>query len=65
MPQQKLPYFTKLAPDVRAALRRYKDVVGVPEAVQIDKALREWLEQRPEAWPQKADRRRAGTRKRP
>jgi hypothetical protein len=47
----KIPYFTKLARDVREAMRRYKDVVGVPEAVQIDRALREWLAERPEAWP--------------
>jgi hypothetical protein len=46
----KIPYFTKLSRDVREAMRRYKAVVGVPEAQQIDRALREWLDDKPEAW---------------
>jgi hypothetical protein len=49
MPQQKVGYFTKLDPELREAMRRYKEIVGVPEAQQIDRALREWLGARPEA----------------
>jgi hypothetical protein len=30
-------------------LRRYKAAIGVPEAEQIDRALREWLGERPES----------------
>ena len=73
MAQTKRPYFTKLDPALRAAMARYKEVVGVPEAQQIDRALREWLAERPEAWPlpkvkgakgaTRADRQRAPTRK--
>jgi hypothetical protein len=47
----KVGYFTKLDPELREALRRYKVAVGVPEAEQIDRALRVWLGERPEAWP--------------
>ncbi len=77
MPPTKVAYFTKLDPELRDAMRRYKEVVGVPEAQQIERALREWLGERPEAWPlpqaapaktrgaKKADRKRASTRKRP
>lgn len=50
MPQTKIAYFTKLDRDLREAMRRYKEAVGVPEAQQIERALREWLGQRPEAW---------------
>jgi hypothetical protein len=50
VPLKKVPYFTKLDPTLREALRRYKVAVGVPEAQQIDRALREWLGTRPEAW---------------
>ena len=70
-PRKKIPFFTKLDPELREALRRYKTVVGVPEAEQIDRALREWLGERAEAWPlpspkgaMKSARKRAGTRKR-
>jgi len=48
--RNKLPFFTKIDPDLRAAMRRYKAVVGMPESQQIDRALREWLADRPEAW---------------
>jgi hypothetical protein len=48
-PRKKVPYFTKLDPELREALRRYKAAVGVPEAEQIDRALREWLRKRPAA----------------
>jgi hypothetical protein len=44
--RNKVGYFTKLDPVLREALRRYKTVVGVPEAEQIDRALREWLGKR-------------------
>lgn len=53
MAQTKVGYFTKLDPVLRAAMRRYKEAVGVPEAQQIERALREWLADRPEAWPTK------------
>jgi hypothetical protein len=74
-PRHKVAYFTKLDPELREALRRYKTAVGVPEAQQIDRALREWLGERPEAWPlprvkgargaMKSGRKRVATRKRP
>jgi hypothetical protein len=50
MAQTKVGYFTKLDPELREAMRRYKEAVGVPEAQQIERALREWLRARPEAW---------------
>lgn len=70
MPRYKVPFYTKLDPELREALRRYKAAVGVPEAVQIDRALREWLADRPEAWAlpkgeTKTERRRGQTRRRP
>jgi hypothetical protein len=42
-PRRKVPFYTKIDPDLKAALRRFKDDVGVPEAQQIDRALRAWL----------------------
>jgi len=69
-PSRKIPYFTKLDRELREALRRYKTNVGVPEAVQIDRALRAWLGERPEAWErlgvenEKRAGRRADTRRR-
>lgn len=45
-PRKKVPFFTKLDPELREALRRYKADVGVPEAEQVDRALREWLNER-------------------
>ncbi len=65
--RNKVPYFTKLDPELREALRRYKVAVGVPEAVQIDRALRAWLGERADAWPlpakaKKSSRRKAGAR---
>jgi hypothetical protein len=62
MPQKKVAYFTKLDPELREAMRRYKASVGVPEAQQIDRALREWLSGRAEAWPRKKDGRRVARR---
>jgi len=71
-PGNKVPYFTKLDPELREAMRRYKDAVGVPEAQQIDRALRQWFESRPEAWTATSEpsvkisgRKRAATRRRP
>ncbi len=56
---KKIGYYTLLAPDVREALARYKQDVGVPETVVIDRALRQWLT---EHGVMKAPRPRAGTR---
>lgn len=50
MPQRKIGYYTKLDPELREAMRRYKQAVGVPEAQQIERALMAWLGERPEAW---------------
>ncbi len=41
--RKKVPFYTKIDPLLKEALRRYKLDVGVPEAQQIDRALREWL----------------------
>lgn len=61
-PRKKVPYFTKLDPELREAMRRYKEAVGVPEAQQIDRALREWLGERPEAWRMPKATRKRGSR---
>jgi len=61
-PAKKQPFFTKIDPKLREAMRRYKAEVGVPEAQQIDRALREWLVAR---GVMKAGRKPASTRKRP
>jgi hypothetical protein len=53
MPRRKVGYFTKLDPEILDALRRYRDVVGVPIAVTIHKALVEYLSEREAAWPVK------------
>ncbi len=45
-PRRKVPFYTKLDPDLKAALRKFKDDVGVPEAQAIDRALRQWLGER-------------------
>lgn len=44
----KVPYFTKLDPGLRHDLRQYKAAQGVPEAEQIDRALRGWFNSRPD-----------------
>lgn len=46
----------------REALRRIKAAEGIPEGEQIRRAIDAWLENR---GARKADRRRAGTRRRP
>ena len=61
-PRKKVPFFTKLDPELREALRRYKADVGVPEAEQVDRALRDWLTAKGVI---KSGRKRADTRKRP
>jgi hypothetical protein len=43
-----VPYFTKLDPALREDLRAYKAAQGVPEAEPIDRALRGWLNGRPD-----------------
>ena len=62
-PRTKVPFFTKLDPELREALRRYKADVGVPEAQQVDRALREWLTKR--GVMKKTGRKRVVARKRP
>lgn len=47
-PSQKVPFFTKLDPALRDDLRRYKAAQGVPEAEQVDRALRGWFNSRPD-----------------
>lgn len=61
---KKVPYYTKLDPELREAMRRYKANVGVPESVQIERALREWLGERQEAWPPEPPTRQKGAKKR-
>ena len=56
--RKKIGYYTKIDPALREAMRRYKADVGVPEAVQIDRALRAWLTER---GVMKAERKRAGS----
>ena len=56
--------------DTFAAMTRLRERQGVPFSEQIRRALREWLAERPDAWPLprgggKAGRKRAATRKRP
>ncbi len=47
-PNAKVPFFTKLDPTLREDLRRYKAAQGVPEAEQVDRALRGWFNSRPD-----------------
>lgn len=64
--KKKIGYYTKLDPQLREAMRRYKENVGVPEAQQIERALKAWLRERPEAWRNSpvTVRRGRGTRER-
>jgi hypothetical protein len=70
-PSKKIGFFTKIDPELREAMRRFKENTGVPEAQQVDRALREWLAERADAWPlprvraRKPGRARVVTRKRP
>jgi hypothetical protein len=53
----------RMAPEVMAALRAVKAREGIPVAVQIDFAVREWLKRKGVAI-KSTDRKRADTRKR-
>ena len=63
---KKVAYFTKLDPEIREAMRRFKEDTGVPEAQQIERALREWLGGRTGArlLPKPSTRKAAPRRKR-
>jgi hypothetical protein len=52
----------RMAPDVMKALRRIRETEGIPVAVQIDFAVRDWLKKK--GVHMKAERKRAGTRTR-
>jgi hypothetical protein len=52
----------RMAPEVMAAMRTVKEKEGIPIAVQIDFAVREWLTKR--GVTIKSAHKRAGTRKR-
>ena len=52
----------RLDRDLLEAMRKVRQHDGVPVTTQIEMAVREWLEKRGTL---KADRKRAGTRKRP
>jgi hypothetical protein len=53
----------RLDPAVLDAMRELKDRDGVPMAVQIERAVAEWLKER--GIVVKSDRKRSGIRKRP
>jgi uncharacterized protein (DUF4415 family) len=52
----KRPFFTRLDPDLLDALRRFKRAAGVPPQFTVNAALREYLNERPAAWPIHAQR---------
>lgn len=52
----------RMAPEVMAALRALKEKEGIPVAVQIDFAVREWLKRKGVTIT--TERKRATTRKR-
>jgi len=52
----------RIAPELLDVMRALKDHEGIPMAVQVDKALREWLDRR--GLKVKTERPRASTRKR-
>ena len=52
----------RIAPELLDVMRDLKDRDGIPMAVQVDKALREWLERR--GLKVKTERPRASIRKR-
>ena len=54
----------RMAPEVMAALRAVKAAEGIPVAVQIDFAVREWLKRKGVQVKVKPERKRAVTRKR-
>jgi hypothetical protein len=49
--QPKVLFTTRIPQEIRDAVRRYREVVGVPDSQQVERALREWLAERSEAWP--------------
>ena len=53
----------RMAPEVMEALRGVREKEGIPVAVQIDFAIREWLKRK--GVHVKPERKRASTRKRP
>jgi hypothetical protein len=56
-------YYTfMIDPDLAEALKAVKERDHIPESVQIRLAIRQWMEAR---GVMKAERKRAGTRKRP
>ena len=61
MPRREQTAF-RIAPDILAALREIKAKEGLPIAVQVNFALKAWLEKR--GYRAKADRKRAATRRR-
>ncbi|MGE0450223.1 MAG: hypothetical protein AB7Q29_11645 [Vicinamibacterales bacterium] len=52
----------RIAPELLDAMRQLKDGEGIPMAVQVDRALREWLPKR--GIVVKAERKRVAARKR-
>jgi len=50
--------------DLLAAMRNLRETEGIPVTTQIEMASREWLRKRGIIVKKKADRKRAGTRKR-
>ncbi len=57
----KEPYAFWISPDQKAALRAIKDRDGIPVSEQIRRAIDQWLAEKA---PEKAVRRRGGTRRR-
>lgn len=53
----------RIAPELMDAMRRVKSTDGIPIGVQVDFAIRQWLEVR--GIRVKTERKRAATRKRP
>jgi hypothetical protein len=53
----------RLDPNLLNAMRAVKEKEGIPVAVQLEKAAREWLAKR--GLKMKSERKRADTRKRP
>lgn len=52
----------RIAPELLEAMRSVKDTEGIPMAVQVDFAVRDWLSKR--GTVVKGDRKRVATRKR-
>jgi len=65
MSPNKVTTAMRLDPAVLDAMREYKRLHGVPFAVQIERAVTDWLSRRGLKLKAKAGRRRAATRQRP